>query len=403
MLNLVSQVQDFFSNQLIEKAATYLTEKEETIQKILKIGVPCVLKGIVSKAGKDDGSGLLNMAKQTADMQILNSSVNIFNAAEIPHDQHTQGDWLSLIFGKKSEELLHAVAAYTGADARTTTPVLNAIVPVCLSYIGEHVKANNNFSSSHLSTWLSSQLNAIKNLLPQDARFSNILNERNPLQSQGNLHTLPASQSESRGSSNLLLWVLLGLLFVALCWYLMRSCNHDQPQTTIPENVDTIHQNEAPLEVRESLKVKLVNGVEIDAYKNGIEDSLVKCLNNPLCKASKDAWFDFDNLNFKAGSDSLTSESLKQVKNIAEVLNAYPAVKVKIGGYADRSGDSTKSWQLSAKRAIAVYNEIKAQGAKENQLAGTEGYGWQFAKYPSTAPESDRRKDRRISLQLREK
>jgi outer membrane protein OmpA-like peptidoglycan-associated protein len=38
-----------------------------------------------------------------------------------------------------------------------------------------------------------------------------------------------------------------------------------------------------------------------------------------------------------------------------------------------------------------------------SQLAGAEGYGSEFAKYPADAPETDRIKDRRISVSVREK
>jgi outer membrane protein OmpA-like peptidoglycan-associated protein len=39
----------------------------------------------------------------------------------------------------------------------------------------------------------------------------------------------------------------------------------------------------------------------------------------------------------------------------------------------------------------------------EGQVVGAEGYGSEFAKFPESAPEADRVKDRRVSVSVREK
>jgi outer membrane protein OmpA-like peptidoglycan-associated protein len=398
MSNLVTQVQNFFSEAFVEKTCQVLEERQEVVQKVIKVGIPCVLKGIINKAQKDDGHSIFNMARQTANMDVLtnnHSITHLLDAKEPLVQGHN--DWLSLIFGDKKEELTHAVADYSRSKTESSTSILNTIIPVCLSFIGKH-SGQNHLGAAGLFSWLKEQLGTVNSLVPQDVRFSNILNGKG--QGYDNMNEY---DDKDKPTSNFLLWLIVGILFVALCWYLMRSCNHDSAPVTTESHVivDTVKREKAP--VRESLKVKLINGVEIDAYKGGIEDTLVKCLNNSLCEASKGVWYDFDYLNFKVGSDSLTSESMQQVKNIVEILKAYPKAKIKIGGNADRTGDSAASWKISGKRAETVFNQIRLQGGNENQLVGKEGYGWQFAKYPADAPENDRKKDRRISLQLREK
>jgi outer membrane protein OmpA-like peptidoglycan-associated protein len=149
--------------------------------------------------------------------------------------------------------------------------------------------------------------------------------------------------------------------------------------------------------------VKLADGTEIDAYKGGIEDRLVACLNDAACIAGKDQWFDFDNLNFETGSARLTAESIAQVRNIVAILKAYPAAKIKIGGYTDKVGNDADNKKLSQDRADAVMAEIKKEGANAAQLVGAEGYGEELAKVAETASDEERRVDRRISVQLREK
>ena len=79
-----------------------------------------------------------------------------------------------------------------------------------------------------------------------------------------------------------------------------------------------------------------------------------------------------------------------------------PKAKVKIGGYTDKVGDEARNKKLSGDRASAVASALKVAGVG-GQVTGAEGYGSQFAKFPASAPEEDRVKDRRVSLSVREK
>lgn len=152
-----------------------------------------------------------------------------------------------------------------------------------------------------------------------------------------------------------------------------------------------------------SVKVTLPGGVEINALKGGIEDKLVAFLNDSTSKAGKDVWFDFDNLNFKTGSAEITEKSNAQIQNIVAILKAYPKVKIKIGGYTDKTGDSAANMELSQQRADAVLDALKKLNASTTQLIGAEGYGSSYAKAAADAPDEEKQKDRRISLGVREK
>jgi outer membrane protein OmpA-like peptidoglycan-associated protein len=199
--------------------------------------------------------------------------------------------------------------------------------------------------------------------------------------------------------------VLGTIIVIALIIFIGKSCNgakspEEAGMIDYSVTPDTSHTEKVQ---HESLKVKLPDGVELEAYKGGIEDMLVSFLNDPSSKAGKDVWFDFDNLNFKTGSAEITKESTTQARNIAAILKAYPSLKIKIGGYTDNTGDSLGNIKLSQSRAEAVYEALKSDGANGAQLLGAEGYGSQFAKSPLNAPDEERVKDRRISVSVREK
>ncbi len=208
----------------------------------------------------------------------------------------------------------------------------------------------------------------------------------------------------------------LGFVSVFCFLMLMMQCHGDFVQggenehaaVTVseggPEAGADTSAHEAVLENKaESVRVGLPGGIEIDALKGGIEDKLVAFLNDASTKGGKDVWFDFDNLNFKTGSAELTQESYAQVQNIAAILKAYSKLKIKIGGYTDKTGDSLTNLKLSQARADAVLEGLKKMNADEKQIVGAEGYGPQYAKAAVDAPDEERKKDRRISLGVREK
>jgi outer membrane protein OmpA-like peptidoglycan-associated protein len=205
---------------------------------------------------------------------------------------------------------------------------------------------------------------------------------------------------------NWLPMVLWTIIILGLILFVIKGCNGaDISQTDAMDNSartdNTIVAEVMP--TRESLKVKLPNSIELDAYKGGIEDQLVRFLNDPAGIPGKDVWFDFDNLNFKIGSAEITEESMAQVQNIAAILKAYPKVKIKIGGYTDKTGDSLGNLKLSQERANAVTNALLAAKSNVSQLVGAEGYGSRYAKVPKDASDDERKKDRRIAVGVRAK
>jgi outer membrane protein OmpA-like peptidoglycan-associated protein len=129
---------------------------------------------------------------------------------------------------------------------------------------------------------------------------------------------------------------------------------------------------------------------------------LVSFLQDANAKPGNDNWFDFSDLNFKFGTSEIEPSSRKEVDNISEILKAFPNAKIKIGGYTDKVGDEAANKKLSGERASAVAAALKDLGVG-GQIEGSEGYGSEFAKFPASASEEDRIKDRRVSVSVRSK
>jgi K(+)-stimulated pyrophosphate-energized sodium pump len=160
----------------------------------------------------------------------------------------------------------------------------------------------------------------------------------------------------------------------------------------------------APMQGIEAKPVQLSKSfgdVTLNFKEGGIEDQLIKFIENPSTEAGKDNWFNFVDLKFATGSSTIDETSMNEVKNIAEVLKAYPNVNLKIGGYTDNVGDDAKNLLLSGERAKAVKAALVGLGISDTRLE-SEGYGEEHPA-ASNDTEEGRAANRRIAVSVRKK
>jgi K(+)-stimulated pyrophosphate-energized sodium pump len=145
----------------------------------------------------------------------------------------------------------------------------------------------------------------------------------------------------------------------------------------------------------------LSSGVTLNIPENGIENNLLKFIENKDAAVDKTTWFDFDRLTFETGKSTLKPESTEQLKNIAEILKAYPNVNVKLGGYTDNVGKANDNLKLSSDRASAVERILIESGISAPRL-DAEGYG-QENPVATNDTEEGRAANRRISIRVTKK
>ncbi len=421
--NLIDSVKDFFSDDLVSRAASALGENTGNMQQAITGAVPSVLAGILNRAGSGDVNGVLNMAKDASGSGIIANLGGVFSGGAV---LSKGADMLRGIFGERTSNVTSLISGFSGIKESSASSLLSIAAPAALGLLGEHV-AENDMNAGDLLSFLNAEKDSILNSLPSGLNLAGALGlgSLNSIGTKlsntlagvmGSIRGAGAKFSNSRGAientSGGARWVLpliLAIIAIGLVWYFMRGCNdankaaEAMTDTVTKATGDTTAATTSNVPARESMKVKLPDDTEIDAYKGGIEDQLVVFLNNPLSKPGKNVWFDFDDLNFKTGSADITDSSQRQIKNIVAILKAYPKLKIKIGGYTDKTGDSLSNLKLSKSRAGSVVAALKSSGAKAAQVTGAEGYGSQFAKAAADAPDEERKKDRRISVSVRDK
>jgi cytochrome c len=146
-----------------------------------------------------------------------------------------------------------------------------------------------------------------------------------------------------------------------------------------------------------------VGGVTLAGAVGGVEQGLIGFLEagTEPC-TDKACWFSMDRLTFETGSATLDlALSSAQLDNLVAILNAYPTVQLKIGGYTDNVGDEAANMALSQARAEAVAVALQERGIPAERL-NAEGYGSQHP-VADNATEEGRAMNRRIDVRIRER
>jgi outer membrane protein OmpA-like peptidoglycan-associated protein len=215
-----------------------------------------------------------------------------------------------------------------------------------------------------------------------------------------------AAHEAKEAGTNWLLPVLLGLgLLAGLWWFMNRTA---EPAASVATEVKEAAKDAGTAvadaaksmwaALGEFFKRKLPNGVEIEIPRLGVENRLIEFIEAKDKAVDKTTWFDFDRLLFDTGSATLQAASQDQLGDLAEILKAFPAVNLKIGGYTDNTGDKAANMKLSQARADSVKAELVKLGVAASRL-DAEGYG-DAHPVGDNATEEGRQKNRRISMRV---
>jgi len=212
-------------------------------------------------------------------------------------------------------------------------------------------------------------------------------------------HAFLSKWTSCRGQGNTAFLVVM-LCIVILVFLQLQYCSPAPPPAAVKPAVDAA--TKAIMDkLGKFLAVKLPNGVELNVPEFGVERKLLAFIEDKSKPVDKTTWFSFDRLDFETGSATLKPTSAEQLKNITEIMKAYPKVALKIGGYTDNVGSADANLKLSQLRAQNTMQELVKLGVDAKRLEA-EGYG---EKYPvaDNSTEDGRAKNRRIDLRVTSK
>ncbi len=146
--------------------------------------------------------------------------------------------------------------------------------------------------------------------------------------------------------------------------------------------------------------IKLPNGETLNIGQSSqisyLADGLSK---NDQTLLEKEKWFTIENLYFETGSEKLKPGAETQLDNIARLLNAYPNLRVKLGGYTDNTGNEGSNKTLSNLRAQSAKLYLMNLGIAADRVEA-EGYGSQFPVCPANDTDECKAQNRRIDVRV---
>ena len=165
------------------------------------------------------------------------------------------------------------------------------------------------------------------------------------------------------------------------------------PVGTLNSDGDFVYDTGNIQEVKLSNKtIQLGENSQLYSLYNGVKLEDQKVLN-------KDKWFTIENLFFQTGSSELKPGSETELSKLAEILNAYPNMKVKLGGYTDNTGTPDSNLKLSNLRAQTAKLKLLEMGISGDRVEA-EGYGSQFPVCENNDTDECKAQNRRIDVRV---
>ena len=379
--SLIGDVTGIFQSQALGEAAAQLGESEGSVLRGFQAASATILSRLVNKVSQ---AGFL---KQAFDLISLNDGSVLNNvrgwfSSRVPGaaSDGTGGQFLSMLFGGSQSQVTDKISQASGLRPTSAATLMSLAAPLVLGALGKRVK-EDHLNMSSFSSLLQREGSGISSMLP--AGLSNLSGADAP--------TGQGISSITEPPSRRWLWPLAALLVVAgLIWLFGRG---RQPVTQSVNQVASQAENTASF-----LRTRLVNGVELNIPRSGMEARLLDFLKNPGTAPDLSTWYEFDRLRFNSNSAVLNLESQEQLGNIASILTAYPNMRVKIGGYTDNTGDPAANQSLSQQRAESVRQQLVTLGIAPERLEA-EGYGDQHP-VADNSTEEGRARNRRIALRI---
>lgn len=416
--NLLELFKAQFGDELIQSLSTLTGEQPGATRAATQRAGEATLAGLIQRSAAPDGA--------TALADVLNEArFNDGGLADLTASIRQPGASLGLIdqgkallgslFGERADGLARWVASSSGIGQSSALSLLSLVAPAVLGFIKRQF--GGNVDAPGLRGYLDGQRGFLEKSAP-DGLLSLLGWQGGPAAVTAKVaphETRPAGpaiiadapRSERSGFPWHWLLGLLGLL--GLGFLLVRGCDRaDTTATRTPAVSGTAPatapaapaapRQEGVVSATQPVELVLRDNVKLRVLPGSVEQRLVAFIEDPTKAVDDKTWFTFDGLEFETGSAKLKASSQERLRQIAAVLNAYPAVTIKIGGYTDNVGDPQTNLRISGERAKATLQELVNMGVGANRM-DAEGYGEQHP-VADNATDQGRQKNRRVDIRV---
>jgi OmpA-OmpF porin, OOP family len=385
MSSLLDSLKDQLTPDLLRSLSSNLGESGDSVQKAVLSGSATMLATVAAKAQEPGFLGqIMNLISGFNNRATMGATAG-GGSATVSSPSQSGNTFLSTLFGGSMSTIQDRIAEVSGIRVSSAGSLLSTAAPMVLGLLSSRVVAQG-LSGSGLVNMLQNEMPSLRSFLPAGLSIPGLSN----LTSRA---STVATQAQSTARNWLWPIIALVVILAAIFWFLSRN------SASVNNAANSAANGAANLGA--FVKASLPGGVDLNIPQNGMESKLLLYIQDPNAPVNDQTWFEFDRLTFDTGSANLQAASQEQLQNIANILKAYPNVKVRIGGYTDNTGSADANLRLSQNRADNVTSQLANLGVDSSRM-DAKGYG-EDHPVADNSTEQGRAQNRRIALHVTQK
>ena len=393
-------LKESISPQMLKTAAATLREDEKGVASAVAVLLPSLLVRFMDQG---ETARVNETIREAGNAELFDRRAEIFAGHGIDGGMNLGERFENELVGAENKAYPNAVAAESGISAASADRLSGWVAAVIAGYVGHKIVRNNLSMSAVMAGLRQERGSVVKEIPVKVGRAAGI---------SGMCSSSAPVAGRDGKKNNWLVWLIIVLIVVIIVFLSIRSCNRNGggEVVAVTENVTVVPtapaaQTAAAKEGLTFAEHKLPDGRTIRVAEGGCEDCMLKYLQSDAYRKATNEelsknWIQFDKIDFMHDSETaLAGNSMEQLDNIAAILKNYPDVRIRIGGFADKTGTRAVNYEISKKRAEYIKSILVKDGIPADRIS-TEGFGKEFATVPADATAAQRAVDRSIAMRF---
>ena len=393
-------LKESISPQMLKTAAATLREDEKGVASAVAVLLPSLLVRFMDQG---ETARVNETIREAGNAELFDRRAEIFAGHGIDGGMNLGERFENELVGAENKAYPNAVAAESGISAASADRLSGWVAAVIAGYVGHKIVRNNLSMSAVMAGLRQERGSVVKEIPVKVGRAAGI---------SGMCSSSAPVAGRDGKKNNWLVWLIIVLIVVIIVFLSIRSCNRNGggEVVAVTENVTVVPtapaaQTAAAKEGLTFVEHKLPDGRTIRVAEGGCEDCMLKYLQSDAYRKATNEelsknWIQFDKIDFMHDSETaLAGNSMEQLDNSAAILKNYPDVRIRIGGFADKTGTRAVNYEISKKRAEYIKSILVKDGIPADRIS-TEGFGKEFATVPADATAAQRAVDRSIAMRF---
>ena len=393
-------LKESISPQMLKTAAATLREDEKGVASAVAVLLPSLLVRFMDQG---ETARVNETIREAGNAELFDRRAEIFAGHGIDGGMNLGERFENELVGAENKAYPNAVAAESRISAASADRLSGWVAAVIAGYVGHKIVRNNLSMSAVMAGLRQERGSVVKEIPVKVGRAAGI---------SGMCSSSAPVAGRDGKKNNWLVWLIIVLIVVIIVFLSIRSCNRNGggEVVAVTENVTVVPtapaaQTAAAKEGLTFVEHKLPDGRTIRVAEGGCEDCMLKYLQSDAYRKATNEelsknWIQFDKIDFMHDSETaLAGNSMEQLDNIAAILKNYPDVRIRIGGFADKTGTRAVNYEISKKRAEYIKSILVKDGIPADRIS-TEGFGKEFATVPADATAAQRAVDRSIAMRF---